>query len=351
MNRYWKLRDELYNSFHQWPTLILYFIIGCLIGWGFAYVVPSSYRAVTQIYVGLNPYRVYSDTQFQALVNPRYSNVDDYKNWQMSQLESVIFLDVFVQETLFKLRKADPYWEDINKKQLRNMLRSEWRTAGKWSLVAENKDQNLAEQAVSTWTEVVMKRIPNAIQDAHNTYLLDEEIQAILEESTQIQLRQEELVSAQQALREWAQEEQDLTTGQQPEFVKRWQLLSLVTGLAQFSPDWNMLLNEQPDSHASIDAYLDWISRIMTHIDTELSTIEAQLEMLESSREGLAEQYSVVSEKSYGLSPNLVINGLDQISPEPIRPTGLLTLIGGIIGILFWIFMQLIYITNKVRNL
>ncbi|MFC2025816.1 hypothetical protein ACFLUC_01325 [Chloroflexota bacterium] len=351
MNRFWKLRDELYNSLHQWPTLILFFIIGCLIGWGFAFVVPSSYRAVTEIYVGLNPYRVHSDTQFQALVNPRYSNVDDYKNWQMAQLESVIFLDVFIQETLFKLRKADQYWEDINKKQLRNMLRAEWRTAGKWSLVAENKDQNLAEQAVSAWTEVVMKRIPNAIQDAFNTYLLDEEIQTAFEQSTLIQLRQEELISAQQALQEWTRLEQDSSKDQQPEFVKRWQLLSIVTGLAQFSPDWTMLLDEQPDSLATIDAYLDWISRTMTHIDAELSTIGTQLEMLESSREKLAEQYTIASEKSYGLSPNLAIKGLDQIPPEPIRPTGLLTLIGGIIGILFWIFMQLIYITNKVRDL
>jgi hypothetical protein len=268
----------------------------------------------------------------------------------MSQLESVIFLDVFIQETLNKLRKVDPYWEDINKKQLRNMLRAEWRTAGQWSLVAENKDPDLADQAISVWTEVVMKRVPNAIQDAHHTFLLDEEIQAVLEESTQSHLRQEELISVQQTLQEWTRVAQDLPKDQQLDFAERWHLLSLITGLAKFSPDWMSLLEEQPDSHASIDVYMDWISKIMTYIDTELSILQAQLDMLETRREELAEQYVAVSEKSYGLSPNLVINGLDQIPPEPIRPTGLLTLIGGIIGILFWIFMQLINITNRVQN-
>jgi hypothetical protein len=49
-----------------------------------SYAWPSHSRATSQIYLALNPYRRYSDAMFEALANPRYSNLDNYQYWQMS---------------------------------------------------------------------------------------------------------------------------------------------------------------------------------------------------------------------------------------------------------------------------
>jgi hypothetical protein len=76
----WSLSEELYRSFHQWPRISLFFVIGCLVGWLITWLLPANYRASAIVYVALNPYRTYEDANFLANVNPEYTNLDDYKN-------------------------------------------------------------------------------------------------------------------------------------------------------------------------------------------------------------------------------------------------------------------------------
>ena len=136
----WSLAKELYRSFHQWPVILLFMGVGALVGWSLTFMLPANYRAVEQVYVGLNPYRAFSDANFLAVARPKYSNIDDYKNWQMSQLETVIYLDTFMDATLDRLRKQDPYWDNMDANQLFNILEADWRTAGVWSLIATHPD-------------------------------------------------------------------------------------------------------------------------------------------------------------------------------------------------------------------
>jgi hypothetical protein len=92
---------------HRWPTLIAFTLIGCLVGWGVSLFYPPFYRATASLYVGLNPYRAFNDTTFLALANPDYTNIDDYNNWQMSQLNAAIYLDEIIQTTLDRLQERD----------------------------------------------------------------------------------------------------------------------------------------------------------------------------------------------------------------------------------------------------
>ena len=143
----WTLREALNNTFHNWPYILACIIIGALLGWGLSYVWPSYYRASSNIYIGLNPYRKFSDTNFEALANPKYSNLDNYHYWQMSQLNSAILMDSYLEATLDKLRQADPYWQTVDVAQLRGMLEIEWRSSGTWSLIANHPNSHFAQQA------------------------------------------------------------------------------------------------------------------------------------------------------------------------------------------------------------
>jgi hypothetical protein len=137
--------EELYRVSPR-PRISLFFrsTPGC---WLISRLLPANYRAASNLYIALNPYRTYEDANFLANVNPEYTNLDDYKNWQMAQLDSAVYLDDFMQVTLDRLKEQDQRWQDVDISQLRKMLRAEWRTAGNWSLVADTRDAELADQA------------------------------------------------------------------------------------------------------------------------------------------------------------------------------------------------------------
>ena len=324
--------------------------LGCLLGWVASFIWPSYYRATTQIYVGLNPYRAYSDTNFLALTSPKYSNVDNYNYYQMSQLETIILLDEFIQETLKTLQRLDPYWEKVTPDQLRAMLDADWRSAGTWSLVAEHKEPKHAAQAAQAWSQVVKKKVKEAVDAAQSTFRTDQHLEAIAAERTQMNLRQQELSSAKAALQSWRNSLQRLPTDQPLAPAERWKMLSLATRLAQFTPGWMALLQNQPSPDSTPEAYVGWIDQLIPYIDEELSVLQGQLNGLEEESDQLAEQYSQESQTSLGLSPNIEIKSLKDLPPRVIRPTSTLTLIGGTIGLLIWLLAGLVMVTRKAEN-
>jgi len=345
--KFWTLRDEIYNSLHRWPSMVIFFALGCIVGWALSFLLPSSYRATTQIYVGLNPYRAYSDSKWLALAKPKYSNIDDYKNWQMSELESAIYLDEILQETLEKLREDDPYWLQVDIQEIKNILGAEWRSAGTWSLVAETSSPERAEQAVRTWSEIAVKRVQDAVQSAQQAAMIDEELQSLIEEFLQVRTRKETLKTSRDALKGWADTAQRPTKNVPLDPIERWKVESIAASTAQFTPGWMALLDEQPDENAPSEAYIEWIDQISVTIDNELSLIELRSKRLNAERSQLESQYSQVYKSSLGLSSNVVIEGLQNIPSKRLKPTGNLVLIGGIIGLSSWILLQLVIISRS----
>src|SRR3990170_5273401 len=190
--RSWVLSEEVYRSLHRWPKLIAYFLIGCLVGWGSSFIYPPSYRATDSLFVGLNPYRAFDDTTFLALANPDYTNLDDYNNWQMSQLNAAIYLDEIIQSTLDRLQEQDDAWRSVDSVELRKMLRAEWRTAGEWNLIAEDRQPNLATQAARTWGEVVLERINDGVRASRNAFMIDQEMQAVATQRVKAEQRRKD---------------------------------------------------------------------------------------------------------------------------------------------------------------
>jgi hypothetical protein len=327
--------------------MVIFFALGCIFGWVFSLLLPSTYRATAQIYVGLNPYRAYSDSRWLALAKPKYSNIDDYKNWQMSELESAIYLDGILHETLTKLREDDLYWEKVDIFELSNMLEAEWRSAGTWSLVAEASSPERAEQVVRAWSEIAVIRAQDAVLSAQRTAMIDEELQSVIDELLQVRTRKETLKTSQDALKEWVDIAQEPAKNEHLDPIERWKVESITAGVAQFTPGWMAILDEQPDKNAPLTAYIEWTDQISAIIDNELLLLETRSKRLNAERSQLESQYSQASKSSLGLSPNIVIEGLQNIPPKRLKPTGNLVLIGGIIGLSSWILLQLVIITRS----
>lgn len=342
--RTWTLRQALYQATHQWPWLVGLILLGGLLGWAANLIWPPTYQATVEVYVALNPYRAYEDSRFLALARPKYSNLDDYKNWQMSELEAMIYLQEVLDQTLQRLQQLDPAWQTKTILDLRPMLRADWRSAGTWSFVAEGKDRSLTSQAVKVWTEVVIEQVDDAVQAAQQAILIDYSLEKAAEEGMQIQRRHQQLQAGQERLLDWLEAGADHPADQPIAAAERWQALAIVSGLATFTPAWQAVLAEAPAPNRSVQDYRQWLEQVRQLIDEEDRALAERAGQIEASRAQLMQDYALQTKASLGLSPNLQVQGTvglagsEQPSIETLRPTGTLVLVGGILGLLAWFY-------------
>jgi hypothetical protein len=357
MNRTWFLRNEFYQALHRWPAMILFLALGCAIGWLISWIWPPVYKATSQVYVGLNAYRALNDTRFLAAARPKYSNVDNYHYWQMSQLNAAIFLDKYIEETLKDLRKSDERWKHIRPDELRSMLDAQWRTSGNWDLIAQYSDEEMASQAAAAWSKIAVEQSRSAVNASRDAIYTDQELQSVREAALQAGMRQQLLQKATAALENWQKTILQPVAGQATEQAvplpadKRWQLLALVTSLAQFNPAWQTILAAQPAPEAPSSAYTTWLEQVKAQIDTEISTLDQQQAGLKDQQGQLEARYTALADSSLGFAPTLEFDGPRQQTTTRLRPTGMLILIGGIVGLLGWVIVQLALITNHSRSL
>lgn len=351
IDRHWNLRNQLYNLLHSWPWITGAIIIGAILGWAFSYLWPAHYRASSQIYIALNPYRRYSDTIFEALANPKYSNLDNYQYWQMSQLESAVYLDRFLLPTLEKLRQEDPYWENITPEELRSMLDSEWRTTGTWSLIANHPKPDRARQAARAWSATVLDQISLAVDASRRAIMIDQELRAGEEKLLQDRLRLEELSLTTRALDNWLKAIEQSDTDSQLDPDARWRLFALISYPADFSPTWLAVLENQPPDGAPIREYTSWIEQARVIIQGEVQALEQRIRTIDNQLTEKAGQFALESKASLSFSPNIEVERKEDQDVRMVRPKATFILIGGIVGLLAFLLYQLIMISLSRRNL
>ncbi len=348
--KFWSLPGEIYRSLHQWPIILAFISIGALLGWGLSFVLPVEYKAVQQVYVGLNPYRAFSDANFLAIARPAYSNIDDYKNWQMSQLETVIYLDEFLETTLDELRRADPFWQEVDKIQLAGMLEADWRTAGVWSLTAYHRDPLRAEQAARAWKEVAVSRVDQSIEAARQTFMIDQELQSNTQASVQAQVRIDLLEETRSMLEAWIQNAETLPSNQPLTPSQRQAILAMGLYPAQFSPVWTSILENQPAQSALPQEYIAWCREIINLIQVEVPLLSKKITLLEIDHQEIEARYAEQSKLSLGISPNLAFEGFGEEPVRPMRSAGIWILLGSLAGLLIWGFFRLIIINQRLSS-
>jgi len=332
-----ELREEVFRVTHRWPVVLVFCLIGVLFGWVISVLWPSSYRAAKEIYVGLNAYRALSDRNATEFANTQFNNLDDYKNWQMANLNAIVKSEMILAETLRRLQSQDGYWQKISQNDLADMLSVYWRNAGKWRLVAESRESVRSVQAVAAWHEVILERVHNAIQQSQQVMILDGDLQAINAAQAGVTVRLaaldqlgDEMRAQMETASHWPS---DQTLGQED----RWLLQA---PLVQSSVGFNLqpLLDAFPASDAQAPSYVEWLNRVRVALDSEAQSLQAQMIALEAQKALVVDQYRQASQNSFGLSANLQIERISDDLPQPyaIRPTGMLVFVGGLLGLLFW---------------
>lgn len=330
MQNEWSLRTEIIQITHRWQIPALVFLIGSLLGWGLALLFPTNYRAEVPLYVAYNGDAI-------------YTNPDDYKNWQISQLNDLTTTDDVIEETLHRLRQVDPYWETVDANQFREMTRVFWRNTGRWRMVIENPDRDRSALAVRVWSNVLIENYDEARRHAAQQIAYDKRLQAIADSSESYQEQLHNLNDLQDTLHLWSEQMSKGLMANPLDELGRWKLWYQAARIAEFNPIWQDVLEEYPPSGSYMEAYLAWIEKSDLVIREEVQFIENQLVELEQAYAQVDHEYQAVILDSRGLSANLEV-GLQYfapVEPEPIRQNGLVSLVGGILGIVIWSILWL----------
>ncbi|MBC8507442.1 MAG: hypothetical protein ISR58_01465 [Anaerolineales bacterium] len=349
MNNDWNLRDVVFTLTHRWYIIALCFLVGAVLGWGVSRLMPPLYRAELDLYVGINAYRGPRDRYIVQIVQDELRKLDDYKNWQMEQINGLSLTDEFLSDTLTRLQSTDKSWNDVTVEDIFYQLRGSWRNAGRWHLAADAAQPELAIQAVDTWAEVIDERMNIGINSAREMVALDASLVATADELTYQLVRYQTLMQIKAELEEAKRELEDASLDDPMGSYDHWRLLSQTTQAADWNLGWSELLEDYPIPDESPAEYLAWVERATVMVESDLEILPERIEFLEEQHDTLSSQYAEAAEKSLGLSAAMDLEKSKEVSAqvEDVRPSGTLMLVGGILAVAAWLLIGLVRISQR----
>jgi hypothetical protein len=331
----WNLRDEILEISHRWQQVFLAFLLGSILGWGVALLFPTPHRAQSELYVAYNGDAI-------------YRNADDYKNWQFGELEAYVVSNDVLDATLARLRQQDPYWEALTTRDLKPQLRTYWRNAGRWRLVAEWREPERTTQLAQAWTNVTLEKISQAAIHAQEVLSLQAQIDAISRRQVEHHLGAIQIDQILAALETW-RDEHGSQQGGQLDILDRWRLQSLAASAAGLLPGELVLLTQFPPAEAAIEPYLAAVNQALVALREQQAIVQRQAEELGAQREALRAQWETESKASHNLTANLTVEPLtaEGLAARPVRLTSQMALVGGVLGLLVW---GLLWLARPLRR-
>ena len=344
------LREEILKTTHRWPIILLFCLVGALIGWTISLIWPPTFRASKEIYVAINPYRALTDKNTAEYAGVQFNNPDDYKNWQMANLDALVHSTWMIAATLNRLRETDNFWLSIDEAEFSQMSKVNWRNAGKWQLVVDSPDINHSSQGVTAWHDVIIEQIQTAVYKAQDILVLDKQLHTNSALITTLISRYGEL----QHIKNLLKSERSFFSARNPgDLVDTFERESILKSLAPLASqaDTQKSLNTFPQQGSSVGELNEWFAKGIQTVEGELIAINNQVTFLQQKNDEIAADYKNSSDKSFGLSGNLLIDSLSNQPSEkyPVRPQGALILIGASLGLLLWIILWLTGITLRTE--
>lgn len=333
----WTIREEILSLSQRWYWLVAAFLLGGLFGWGISWILPSSYQAQVELYVAIN-----ADTQF--------TNPDDYKNWQMGQLDAFILSDSVIQSLLSQLIRLDSDWEGLTVQDLRSMLSVRWRNAGKWRLVVTAHDAETASTVAQVWRDAVFDQLSEALIHANRFVQLDRELDTLDYELLLTREQTLGLKQANDALISWREERLQSQNSASVSQIERWHLQSLVARLSLQDRAAQDFLEDMPPPQAEVQDYIDWVEPLLVRFEESLRVQEEWERDLLARQADLDSLWAEEEKMAQGLSAYLHIEPLTNagVSVQAERTPAMAALVGGFLGMIGWVVAHLSMVSKRL---
>jgi len=342
----WTVRQKLLSLINRWYLFFFVFILSAGVAWGGIRLWPPKYQASTTVYVGIEIKRVFDVSSMATYAKTEPFNIDDYKNWQLSQLESMARSEKVAKDTLSVLRAEDPYWKDISPQEFQALQRVDWRDVGTWRLTISSSDPDRAAQAVKAWSAEFVEYASSLISKADSAFNLDGELRALNVQQVNLKMELSELERIEEGLTEFKSNISRMDEDQALDPLLRWELWGLATGPADHTPLWTEVLDQFPEADERSAEYMAWIESFLVVLSTQKEINQETLVELQKKEETFTERFIQETQKSKGLSPSLNIESSSSpVSIHSVSPDALSALLGGGLGVIIYL-MVFLFITE-----
>mgnify|MGYP006291528429 CR=1 FL=1 len=345
----WLLRKKLLDLIKSWPVLLAVILLSSLAGWGIMHFWSPPPRAAVDIYIGIDINRVMDVSSLAVYAKTEPFNIDDYKNWQLSQVKAIATSEAIADQTLKRLRERDPAWEEITPSEFQRMQDLSWYDIGQWRLQIKAPEKEQAVQGVLAWRDVLVSELHSLTEKGEEMFHLDGQLRALDSAIVEYQARNLDLNLLLDQIESFTSRINDSsqsTGGPAPGF--RDEILVMVTDFARSTPAWQRLLDSFPEPKGGWAAYLDWLEKTARTGRTELENNLKLIEELEADyQETFAEHLQKVKQ-ARGLSPTLIVEAhQSQVNISRHYPDGVIILLSGVLGTLIYLIIWLMWDENR----
>ena len=336
----WTLRKKLLEFINAWPILLIVILLSSLIGWGAMHFWKPQPRANVSLYVGIDINRVLDISSIASYAETEPLNIDDYKNWQLSQFESLATSREVASLALERLQNQYQGWETVTVEEFQTRQDISWFDAGRWRLTVKAQTRTSASQAVRVWRDTLRDEFAALIEQAEKAYQTEGKLRALDAEITDLEVRNTELENLLDELNATSITLEDTLAGEAFDDLKR-ELLASVADYAGSSPGWSRLLASFPEE-GDQEALQAWLDEVNLTAKTEQDHNLELLEELSAQYQQVTRQHEKYIKAARGFSPAFILEDREgKVWYTTPYPDGTVLLLSGAMGTLVYIIIWL----------
>jgi hypothetical protein len=336
----WKFREKLSRFMRSWPILVFVFIGSGILAGFLVHFFPPMQWAVAELYIGIDMTRVYDVASLAAYAKTEPFNIDDYKNWQLTQASSISKSEEIAIQTLNELKDLDDYWSDVTTSEFKKMQEIDWYDVGVWRLRIRAKGGEQALQAVEIWRDNAKEELQRLITESEDVLEYEGRLRAGDEIVTMGEIRFTQLEELIQAIEEEKTKLDAMESSQVVSPAERDELWKLIAEFSNNDAVWIKLLSDMPPGGDKPSAYIQWLDEVLLLINDETDQILITKDLVEEDLESTREDYIREISEAEGLSASLIIE--DHYSEpflESTYPDSVVGIIASFAGLLVYIIV------------
>jgi hypothetical protein len=334
----WMFREKLKKFIQSWPILIFVFVGSGILAGSLVHLFPPLQWGVAELYIGIDMTRVYDVSSLATYAKTEPFNIDDYKNWQLTQASSIALSEEIAVQTLNELKELDGYWSDLSTSEFKKMQELDWYDVGVWRMRIREKDGEKALQAARIWRDTAREELLRLISEAEDVLEYEGRLRAADEIVTSGEIRLEQLDELNNLIINEIAKLDAMDPAQilpRTESDELWKLISEFSNSDQI---WTKILADLPPGGADVSEFIQWLDAVQVHIKDESDHISQTKESIEDGLDATREDYLREIREAEGLSASLFVeNQYTEPFLESRYPDSVVGIIASFAGLLVYI--------------
>jgi len=345
----WVFKEKLRKFIKSWPILVLVFVGTAIIAGLLVHFFPPVQMATAELYLGIDITRVYNVETLASYAKTEPFNIDDYKNWQLSQVSAIATSEELASRSLTLLRKQDPYWESVTAFDFLMMQELDWYDVGVWRMRIQAANDQQSLLGVEVWHGVVYRELTRLLKESKDVLEYEGKMRAAESVIVGYEIREKQLLDLKELLDEELANLASMDSTQILADPGREEIWNAVSKFIMDDPVFDQIKIKFPPGGSLNSSYLKWLDQAQILIDNETTNLNHYIDQLEEYKRLLEDDYVQEIREAEGLSASLYLE--DHIAEpflESYYPDSAIGIFAGVVGLLIYIILWIMLTEVKV---